>query len=65
MIIKLEKSNNFEHKQSKVFVYIVLIRNLKEDVQRLQHDKDELSFKNENIHDEMTPRYFSFSFNLI
>jgi len=31
-------------------------RNLREDVQRLQREKDELSSKNENIHEEMTPR---------
>lgn len=37
--------------------HIYLHRNLKEDVQRLQHEKDELALKNENIHDEMTPRY--------
>ncbi|CAF1133761.1 unnamed protein product [Rotaria sordida] len=30
--------------------------NLKEDIQRLQREKDELNIKNENIHDEMTPR---------
>ncbi|CAF4352332.1 unnamed protein product, partial [Rotaria magnacalcarata] len=30
--------------------------NFKEDVQRLQREKDELNMKNENIHDEMTPR---------
>ncbi|CAF3399761.1 unnamed protein product [Rotaria sp. Silwood1] len=30
--------------------------NLKEDIQRLQREKDELNVKNENIHDEMTPR---------
>ncbi len=34
----------------------LFIRNLKEDVQRLQREKDELTLKNENIHDEMTPR---------
>ncbi|CAF3214446.1 unnamed protein product [Rotaria socialis] len=30
--------------------------NIKEDIQRLQREKDELNLKNENIHDEMTPR---------
>ncbi|CAF2091416.1 unnamed protein product [Rotaria magnacalcarata] len=30
--------------------------NFKEDIQRLQREKDELNMKNENIHDEMTPR---------
>jgi hypothetical protein len=34
----------------------LFVRNLKEDVQRLQREKDELTLKNENIHDEMTPR---------
>ena len=38
-------------------IYFYLYRNMKEDIQRLQHEKDELSLKNENIHDEMTPRY--------
>lgn len=35
----------------------MLFRNFKEEIQRLQREKDELSLKNENIHDEMTPRY--------
>ena len=66
MIIKLERSNNFEHYQSKKSFrfhpsHISLCRNLKEDVQRLQREKDELSMKNENIHDEMTPRYDFFT----
>lgn len=61
MIIKLETLNICEHKMSKLIERIMndlflFIRNLKEDVQRLQREKDELTLKNENIHDEMTPR---------
>ncbi len=61
MIIKLETLNICEHKMSKLIERIMndlflVIRNLKEDVQRLQREKDELTLKNENIHDEMTPR---------
>ncbi len=64
MIIKVEKLNIFEHKMSKNYSSIIyslfcffFCRNFKEDIQRLQREKDELSLKNENIHDEMTPRY--------
>lgn len=37
-------------------IYSFCFRNLREDIQRVQREKDELNLKHENIHDEMTPR---------
>jgi hypothetical protein len=37
-------------------IIFFFFRNFKEDIKSLQREKDELNLKNENIHEEMTPR---------